>query len=120
MGAVFTLRKRRGGRLSGARGDHLPPPRLRRSSPEGGRASRFRLRPLWGRTGREAVRWGQVTESSLRYPSFTSIFPRFSPLKSLMKASGARSTPSSTVSFHLIWPAPIQPAMSLRNCGARS
>jgi hypothetical protein len=42
-------------------GEHLPPPRLRRSSPRGGRGRRILvLRPLWGRTGGEAARWGQV------------------------------------------------------------
>ena len=37
----------------------MPPPRLRRSSPGGGRRTGISFRPLWGRTtSRREVRWG--------------------------------------------------------------
>ena len=44
--------------------------------------------------------------------SFTSIFPKFSPVNSLRKAVGAFSMPCSTVSFHLSLPSRIHPDMS--------
>ena len=49
--------------------------------------------------------------------SFTSIFPKFSPLNNLRKAVGAFSMPCSMVSFHVILPSCIQPDISLWNSG---
>src|SRR5438552_19007184 len=45
--------------------------------------------------------------------SFTSIFPKFSPLNNLRKAVGAFSMPCSMVSFHVILPSCIHPDISL-------
>jgi hypothetical protein len=47
-----------------------------------------------------------------RHASFTSIFPKFSPLKSLRKAVGAFSMPCSTLSFHTSLPSRIHPDRS--------
>ena len=47
--------------------------------------------------------------------NFTTIFPKFSPRNKPMNASGAFSNPSTTVSFHLIFPSPIHCPMSFRN-----
>jgi hypothetical protein len=49
--------------------------------------------------------------------SFTSIFPKFSPLNNLRKAVGAFSMPCSMVSFHVILPSCIHPDISLWNSG---
>jgi len=54
-----------------------------------------------------------------RHASFTSIFPKFSPLKSLRKALGAFSMPSSTLSFHTSLPSRIHPDRSRWNSGRR-
>src|SRR6266849_6001275 len=51
--------------------------------------------------------------------SFTSIFPKFSPLNNLRKAVGAFSMPCSMVSFHVILPSCIHPDISLWNSGMR-
>src|ERR1700730_15018109 len=52
--------------------------------------------------------------------SFTSIFPKFSPLNNLRKAVGAFSMPCSIVSFHAILPSCIHLDISLWNSGIRS
>ena len=44
--------------------------------------------------------------------SLTSILPVFAPLNRPRKASGMRSSPSTTVSRDLTWPLAIQPPMS--------
>ena len=49
--------------------------------------------------------------------SFTSIFPKFSPLNNLRKAMGAFSMPCSMVSFHVILPSCIHLDISLWNSG---
>jgi hypothetical protein len=54
------------------------------------------------------------------HPSFTNIFPKFSPLNSLRKAAGAFSMPWSTVSLHVTLPSCIQEVISLWNSGMKS
>ena len=70
-------------------GEHLPPTdRFAIVFPQRGKRSRaFVLRPLWGRTDREAVRWGQVREPPPRYP----------PNRSNVSAITLRVTSHSTI-----------------------
>jgi hypothetical protein len=53
-------------------------------------------------------------------PSFTNIFPKFSPLNSLRKAAGALSMPWSMVSLHVTLPSWIHAVISFWNSGMKS
>ena len=61
----------------------------------------------------DIARLHSTTSPSIRLMlSFTSIFPKFSPLKSLRKAVGAFSMPCSMLSFHTSLPSRIHPDRS--------
>ena len=90
---------------------HADPDGIRTGGRLGGRA------PVDDHIGAEKARQGRapgrgktvgsspsLVTGQWRYASLTSILPRFSPLKSPMKASGAFSIPSKTVSFQLTLP----------------
>ncbi len=55
----------------------------------------------------------------LSYTSFTSILPTLSPEKSLRKAAGARSIPTSTVSRYVTSPLRIHPFIFSMNSARR-
>ena len=57
-----------------------------------------------------------LNHSFLSYDIFTSILPVFFPENKFIKAVGALSMPSTTVSFQDSLPESIQPFISFKNC----